>query len=105
MEIRDIVRQFAIEGELVTAETNHEGHINGTYICTFSDGAMYTVQQINRTVFVHPEQVMENIELVTSHIRSRLTGTADMDRRCLTVIRTKEGNLCFKDDTGEYWRV
>ncbi|MFA6890529.1 MAG: aminoglycoside phosphotransferase family protein [Sphaerochaetaceae bacterium] len=105
MDIQEIIGEFDIPGEFVEAKANHEGHINGTFICTFSDGAHYTLQHINKNVFANPEEVMENIYLVTSHIQQKISGLPGRDKRCLTIIRTKRGGLCHVDDAGEYWRV
>ena len=84
---------------------NHEGHINGTYVCSFSDGSQYTLQNINNQVFPHPEEVMENIALVTAHIREKIAGLPDADQRCLSLIPSKKGALFVKDEKGGYWRM
>jgi len=105
MDIQEIIRQFATSGAFVDATQNHEGHINGTYVCSFSDGSQYTLQNINNQVFPHPEEVMENIALVTAHIREKIAGLPDADQRCLSLIPSKKGALFVKDEKGGYWRM
>jgi len=90
-------------------KANCEGHINSTYISTFiKDGNIkkYTHQRINEYVFKNPLQVMENISLVTRHIRAKLMGKyADVDQRCLRVVETRNGALAYIDEDGKYWRT
>jgi hypothetical protein len=108
-ELRLVISHFAIEGSLISLQANHEGHINSTFISTFMERGTikkYTHQRINSYVFNNPLEVMENIQAVTEHIRSKLIGTfSDMDRRCLRVVKTREGNLVHIDPEGEYWRT
>ena len=108
--VLEIIGQFAIEGALLTLKSNTEGHINSTFISTFKQGnnlQKYTHQMVNGVVFPHPEQVMENIEAITSHIRTKLEreGADQVDRRCLQLIPTKSGSFFTKDPEGRIWRT
>ena len=108
-ELRAVISHFAIEGSLTSLQANNEGHINSTFISTFVERGRikkYTHQRINTYVFKNPLEVMENIQAVTEHIRSKLIGTfGDMERRCLRVVETREGNLVHIDPKGGYWRT
>ncbi|MDT4762765.1 aminoglycoside phosphotransferase family protein [Sphaerochaeta sp. PS] len=108
-KLRQVIADFNIPGTLTALKANREGHINTTYISTFaSDGSIrkYTHQRINSYVFKHPLEVMENISLVTGHIRSKLLGScSDVDLRCLRIVKTRSGSLVHIDDEGGYWRT
>ena len=96
-----IISEFAISGNLVKIASNRQGHINSTFISTFNDGRKYTHQMINKNVFPHPEDVMENICAVTEHIR-RKTGK---ENSALSVVPTRSGKPFYVDDEGMYWRT
>ncbi|AEV29320.1 phosphotransferase family protein [Sphaerochaeta pleomorpha str. Grapes] len=108
--VLEIIGQFAIDGVILNLKSNTEGHINSTFISTFKNGdklEKYTHQMVNGVVFPHPEQVMENIQAITSHIRNKLEEQkADqIDKRCLQLIPTKSGAFFTKDREGRLWRT
>ena len=107
--LRQVINHFAIEGSLTSIEVNKEGHINSTFFTTFTnEGSVqkYTHQRINTLVFKQPVALMENVSLVTSHIRSKLIGHYDnVDQRCLRVIPTRSGANVYVDEDGGYWRT
>lgn len=76
------------------------GHIHDTYLARL-DGGDYVLQRINRRVFRDPLAVMENIDRVCRHLASKLSDP----RRRLEVVRTREGELCYRDSEGDYWRM
>ncbi len=105
-----IISQFAIPGTLIKAERFGFGLINDTFLCEFDDsGAIrkYILQRINSSVFQRPEQVMQNIEAVTTHIVKRLRTEGVVDPYAMTpvLINTRSGRSFFYDDKGEYWRA
>jgi aminoglycoside phosphotransferase (APT) family kinase protein len=109
-KVLKILGQFALEGNLIEIKSNTEGHINSTFISTFQKGeeiTKYTHQMVNDVVFPHPQEVMENIQAVTSHIRTKLVqqGADRIDKRCLQLIPTKNGLFFTKDDEGKLWRT
>lgn len=108
--IAGIIGQFAVRGEFVSYRGFGTGHINSTYVSTFDQSGKqvrYTHQKINRNVFVHPDEVMENIVAVTEHVRAKLEaeGAADPERGVLTVVPTVDGKSYFLDRNGDYWRT
>src|SRR5258708_5766889 len=80
---------FETEGEYQSAKPYGNGHIHDTYSATFDDrGRMKQIilQRINTAIFTNPLAVMENIERVTDHLRSRLADEADGYRRVLQLV-------------------
>lgn len=69
-----ILGGFRIEGGFLGARRYGGGHINDTFVSAWTiDGAVvrYLHQRINEAVFSRPDQVMDNIRRVTSHLRDR----------------------------------
>ena len=109
-QLQDVSRQFQIYGQILHAETCKIGHINETYTATYDQGGTrvrYVHQKINRTVFRDPPAVMDNLQRVTRHLRGKLEAEpgADLTRRCLTLIPTRDGQPFYRDGNGEYWRT
>lgn len=78
-----------------------DGHINRTYKCP-----AFILQKINTGIFENPEKLMENIDKVTSHIRKKAEMlNKNPERLTLTVVKTIDGKLFYRDDCGECWRV
>lgn len=103
-----VLSNFNIEGNCKDIRVNTQGHINSTFISTFDHNGKlvkYTHQKINKNVFLHPDEVMENILKVTSHIQKKVEKLPDSDKRCLHVILAKDGKPYYIDEDGEYWRT
>ncbi len=76
VQLDSVCRIFNIEGDFVDFETITIGNINNTYKVTYRKDIekSYILQKINTYVFKNPEQIMSNIDLVTSHVRNKNTG-------------------------------
>ena len=106
--LRQVIDSFQVRGDFSGAEPHGSGHINDTYRVTMNlAGAPvhYLLQRINHDIFKQPGRVMENIVRVTGHLREKLAGMPDASRRTLTVIQTKDGAPCVRDDAGNWWRL
>ena len=79
------------------------GHINNTFVVIFPT-CKYIIQKINDEVFTNPFAVMNNIELVTAHIRKNVIYNGqDARTSVLTTVLTKYGQtMAIVND--EYWR-
>ena len=70
-----VLEKFPFAGELLEAVPYGSGHINDTYRLTFrEDGkeVQYILQRINGEIFRDQDQLMENIERVTSFIAGKI---------------------------------
>ncbi len=106
--IKNIAEQFNIEGAVGEIKPLGAGHINDSYMVYVRNGAPnYVLQRINHNVFRDVEALQNNISRVTRHIRKKLVeqGEAEVDRRVLTLVETRDGALYHKSPEGEYWRV
>jgi len=108
--LEPIISQFTVPGTIIKIERFGYGLINDTYLCRTLDGGVtlkYILQRINTAIFKHPEQVMENVGVVTSHIADRLRAKGIHDPSGVTpaLVQTREGKSFLLDDAGEYWRM
>jgi len=108
-DIAEIAARFRIGGRFIDAAAYGAGHINRTYVsraATPGGVVRYVHQRINHDVFKHPEELMSNIERVTSHIRGKhVAAGRDPARRVLTVVPALDGRSFHRTDDGEYWRT
>jgi Ser/Thr protein kinase RdoA (MazF antagonist) len=108
-DIERIIRPFALEGRVVASGVYGSGHINDTFLLRTreSDPHDYLLQRINHSVFRDVAGLQENIERVTTHIRTKLASVAgaDPDREVLTLVRCRDESTFSRDDEGSYWRV
>ena len=95
-----ILRKFCLDAEPASCTPYGCGHINRTYLVATAGGRCYILQKINHHTFRDVAGLMENIELVTEHLRRK----SPDPRSVLTLIRTKDGKSYVEADDG-YWRV
>ena len=102
----EVLEAYHIPVEQCRIEPFGNGHINDTFrITPEGDSHQYILQRINHYVFVHPEQVMENIDRVTCFLRKKIREEGgDPERETVTVIGTGDGHLSCGDAAGNTWR-
>ena len=108
--IRHVASYFQMPGDYLGHKPCGNGHINDTFEIAFSQGGnrvRYIIQRINHNVFTRPELVMDNIIRVTTHLaeKLRLAKEPELNRRVLTLIPCRDGNLWYCDDNGNNWRA
>lgn len=100
-DLREIIKHFATESSI---EPYGDGHINDTYLA--ETDPKFILQRINNKVFKRPEIVMENILLVTEHIRKKIKAAGgNPDREGLTIVKTLDGKEYYKADENNYFRM
>jgi len=100
--IRKVGKSFRLPGEVVSYGTIKDGIINTTYKVNYKNEDMeksYIFQKINTYVFKKPDEIMENIDLVTSHIREK-----NSDKITLHYHHTEDGKN-YVNCTDGFWRV
>ncbi|MBR1820821.1 MAG: aminoglycoside phosphotransferase family protein [Clostridia bacterium] len=108
-ELQTIIPHFDFSGELALCEPIMTGHLNRTYRLGFvlPDGTRrdYVLQRINTFAFKKPEEVMQNVQLVTEHLcQAYRKQGRDPANRVLRLVPVKGGGVLYQDDNGS-WRA
>jgi len=108
-ELHHVVSNFQLGVKITKIKPFGGGHINDTFILKTSedDGRKFILQKINTYVFRNAKGLMNNISLVTEHIREKLKkdGCDDLDRRSLKLFHTISGKTFYLDNKDQYWRI
>ena len=91
-----LANRFAVKGDIISIAPFGEGHINTTYLVKTND-EQYILQKINDSIFKDVDMLMNNIQQVTSFIRSK-------GKETINIIPTKDGKLFVKTEDG-YFRM
>ncbi len=101
MKLNDIANNFLFAGEPKEVTPLGQGFINDTFIVSVEGSdERYILQRKNKSIFTDVPAMMDNIERVCKHIKSKVTNPT---REAMTIIRTKDGKLYCIDADGEYW--
>lgn len=105
--VKNIISRFKLNGGMVAATPFGSGHINDTYKIETSTGNEYLLQKINHFVFKDVPGLMNNIAVVTSHLKEKLKAIpgSNPDKEVLTLVANEDDGYFIKDDDGSYWRV
>lgn len=108
-EFEQIVKIFQFQGEFLDVQPYGFGHINDTYAICFrqKDGRIrqYILQRINHQIFKRPEEVMANIERVTTHLRQKIQEAGENpERGTINLVPTVDGQMFYRTLEGDYWR-
>lgn len=102
--LKIVGQKFRLPGEIYSYDTITMGNINSTYKVTYTqnDNSLksYLFQRVNTNVFKNPIEIMENIDHVTSFIRSKYP-----DQIALHFHHTDEGLNYYLYDQDAFWRV
>ncbi len=108
-QILAVAAHFALGGVPVRVKELTAGNINVTYRLDMGEAAdapRYALQRINTEAFKDPASLMENIGLVTAHIRAGYEREGvDPARRVLTFAAADNGTLLYTDKEGGAWRA
>lgn len=91
-----VVRQFRVDGNVLEIKPYGNGHINITFL-VITDQKRYILQKINQTLFKDVDKLMNNIYLVTTHIKENFP-----NKQTLTIIKTKDDKIYLQDVSGDY---
>ena len=98
-DLKDIVSKFEIAEKVTDVKPMGEGLINDTYkvFVDNCDKPRYVLQRINNAIFKDVDMLMDNINKVTDHIRTKGKNT-------LKFLKTNAGKSYYFDGE-KYWRV
>lgn len=101
--------QFCPPTEIARIEAFGSGHINHSYRIYRKEGIGpdYLLQRINHHIFTDVPALMQNIKLVTDHLREKIRTADDEGKEQLTlrIAPTLSGANFYQDDNGDYWRA
>ncbi len=102
-KLKQVCEIFRIRERFVDYETIQVGLVNRTYKvnCHREDGTIksFLVQNVNTYAFRNPVGLMNNIDLVTEHIRAKYP-----EKKCLHFHHTAERKTYYTDGDN-FWRL
>lgn len=119
--MKNIVSRFETVGTVEEIRPLGPGFINDTLIVKCNDNGTevrYILQRKNHHVFPDVPGMMNNIIMVTEHIKAKVAAAGgDPDREALTVVKRRQesitesestqpyNDLYYKDEDGNYWAM
>lgn len=108
--MKNVIKNFNINGTVLSVERYGEGHINETYLAVVLENGVeknYILQKINNKLFTNVEMLMNNIKLVTEYNRSKIVERGgNPDRESLSLVYTKDGKPYYHcEDCDGYFRM
>jgi hypothetical protein len=104
-ELKSIVAQFAVNGNVLEIKPLGNGLINDTLLVVTDGPDNYVLQRVNNAIFRDVDLLQHNIDCATAHIRRKLAGDPDIDRKVLTFIPCKATGKTYWTDGETYWRI
>ena len=95
MELKEVVKKFTVDNEILDISPLGNGHINSTFLVRVKDDKDYVLQRINTNVFKDVDLLMNNTHSVSRYLRHH-------GFESLKVIHTRDDQLYFRDDTSCY---
>ena len=104
-KIARIAGHFAIDAPVREVTPIGNGLINDSYRVITESGEGYVLQRINHAIFKDVDLLQHNMECVTAHIRRKLEGAEDIDRKVLRLIPLRDSVKTYWTDGDSYWRM
>ena len=95
-ELINIAKQFQLSDDILSVTPYGEGHINVTYLISCTK-RRFIMQKINTTLFSETEKLMNNIMLVTEHIRKNYPNEVT-----LTLVYTEDNKPYLDLECGAF---
>lgn len=103
--ITEVINAFCFKGDVLSTESFGNGHINDTYRVVCTQGS-YVLQRINHEIFLNPNALMDNVNLVTQHIKKKvLARGGDASREVLNLVPTHQNTFVYQTQSGNFWRA
>ena len=108
--MKQVIKNFKINGDVISVERYGEGHINETYLAVVNENGVevnYILQKINNKLFTNVEKLMNNIMLVTEYNRKKIIERGgNPDRESLSLVYTNDNKpYYYCKETDSYFRV
>ena len=99
----EVLEQFSSTYPGCAAVPIGEGNINDTFLVTSSSGK-FILQRISAVVFKEPLHVITNFRKISEYL-GRRTGQIAPEWQFARPVCTDNGDLFYKDGTGDFWRA
>ena len=99
--MQEILSHFRTEGKPVKYVPYGSGHINETYLVETDLDKRYILQKVNTITFPDPEGLMNNIILVTDHLRKKDPTPGHV----LTLVPTTDNRYYMLLTGNQLWRM
>lgn len=99
--MQEILTQFKTEGTPVSCVPYGSGHINQTYLVETDCNKRYILQKVNTVTFPDPEGLMNNVILVTDHLRKK----DPVPGHVLTLVPTTDNSYYMLLPDNQFWRM
>ncbi len=96
---------FVAADAIATIRPLAAGNVNHTWLLRLADGSRRVLQRLNPDVFPEPGLIMDNLQVVTRHLRRRLARQRSDDLQVLRILRADNGADRFLDAGGGLWRM
>ena len=103
-----VAKQFKPDNKIARIESYGSGNINSTYLVTLDRQPPFILQRLNTKVFCQPELVMDNICILSNHVRQKLDrANTYRDRRWQMpqVLFTTQQQHHYVAEDGSFWRA
>ncbi len=117
-QLSEIISRFDIISGEYEIRPLGPGFINDTFIVRIDGRPLYILQRKNHLIFPDVPAMMQNIRLVTDHIRKKVVEEGGNPRReVLTQVERRPetmtdeeksmtaGDLCYRDGNGSWWTM
>ena len=100
-----IAAEFNLPGKITGCISFGSGHINNTFLLEMTENGgltkKYILQAVNTNVFKNICAVMENIDRVTEHMKSR----AESGEKIISFLKSTDGHTYYIDEADTFWRI
>ncbi len=105
--VEDIATKFAGARQVKAIAPLGNGNINQTFLVTLTGATAeyFVLQQINTLVFPDPIKVMDNLQLVSSHISQKLNQDSLDDWQIPQVLLTSDQKHHYLAEDNTFWRA
>ena len=103
--MEEILKHFDIQGHILEIKPLGNGLINDTLLVLTDGPDNYVLQRINNAIFKDVDLLQHNIDCATAHIRRKLAGDPDIDRKVLTFLPCRETGKSYWTGGQAFWRV
>ena len=102
-----IAKQFEPDARIVGIQQYGSGNINSTYLVTLDRQPPFILQRLNTKVFCQPKLVMDNICILSNHVRQQLQHCDRTQTRrwqIPQVLFTPQKQNHYVAEDGSFWR-